>query len=611
MVFAAFGVDLASWYSRISYLQKAADAAALAGTVWMPDIGEATDGSLRAASSSNGIRRTAIGPGIEVDDRAGLDGDRPAGDRHRHRTPTGYFSQVFSTGQHGSHRYAEAEYNLPIPLGSPLNYFGGDRHQDRRAAPSRQLVGARGPPTTQPRAAPAQPGDCNVGTSAARASGGGRRDAADLQRQRLQRDHACAWTVVGHRRHGHVDASRRRTTSRRGADEPAPARRPRRTARQRRHQPSGGGPATRPPTSTTPPAALANGAPTCTWSNIGHDVVARSPSFADRPSPRPTGRAGSATRPHRRLVADGGAHSTASVPVGGQTHRALPGTAGPGQLRQPALPLDRRHREPPDHTPNPIPRRPQPGLLGRWSTGPATSPTGDAFSARCHGRRTTAAMQLQNLQYEPLPTTTAATGTSSKIGAAATARYDINVFDASYNRDRAPIAANAGDTRGDFGSDARASPRATGCTSRPTRSTSPTTPGTRSPAAGTRRRAAATGRWQPGRLPRPAGATSAPSPPGRTRTYLVNVRTTAPTRQRDGINGYASRPSRRGPPRGRPAGAVRLREHGMQNNNRCARRCAARHLLPGRGRPAVRRQDPGDRAVRRRRLPPAQRVLDP
>ena len=40
MVFAAFGVDLASWYSRISYLQKSADAAALAGTVWMPEINE-------------------------------------------------------------------------------------------------------------------------------------------------------------------------------------------------------------------------------------------------------------------------------------------------------------------------------------------------------------------------------------------------------------------------------------------------------------------------------------------------------------------------------------------------------------------------------------------
>ena len=41
MAFAAFGVDLASFYSRASYLQKSADAAALAGTVWMPNLTKA------------------------------------------------------------------------------------------------------------------------------------------------------------------------------------------------------------------------------------------------------------------------------------------------------------------------------------------------------------------------------------------------------------------------------------------------------------------------------------------------------------------------------------------------------------------------------------------
>src|SRR5690606_38809267 len=41
MVFAAFGVDLASFYARVGELQRAADAAALAGTVWMPDYDKA------------------------------------------------------------------------------------------------------------------------------------------------------------------------------------------------------------------------------------------------------------------------------------------------------------------------------------------------------------------------------------------------------------------------------------------------------------------------------------------------------------------------------------------------------------------------------------------
>ena len=34
MIFAAFGVDIASWYSRASYLQKSADAAALVHADW-------------------------------------------------------------------------------------------------------------------------------------------------------------------------------------------------------------------------------------------------------------------------------------------------------------------------------------------------------------------------------------------------------------------------------------------------------------------------------------------------------------------------------------------------------------------------------------------------
>ena len=52
LMFAAFGVDLASWYARISEIQRAADAAALAGAVWMPELGTASaraEDSLRYA----------------------------------------------------------------------------------------------------------------------------------------------------------------------------------------------------------------------------------------------------------------------------------------------------------------------------------------------------------------------------------------------------------------------------------------------------------------------------------------------------------------------------------------------------------------------------------
>ncbi|MEQ1786437.1 MAG: L,D-transpeptidase, partial [Acidimicrobiales bacterium] len=121
MTFAAFGVDLASWYSRISQIQKAADAAALAGTVWMPNLNRATT-EANANLLSNGFQDGVGGIEIVVE---------------RGATPTSLrveitdtdadrvFSQVFR-GQQSLTRHAEAEYNLPIPLGSPLNYFGGD-----------------------------------------------------------------------------------------------------------------------------------------------------------------------------------------------------------------------------------------------------------------------------------------------------------------------------------------------------------------------------------------------------------------------------------------------------------------------------------------------------
>lgn len=122
MVFAAFGVDLAGFYSRVSELQRAADAAALAGTVWMPDFDRA---KLEAARSleKNGF----------VDGRDGIVVTYAPGKRLNSfevtiedTSVTTYFSSVIGHRQ-AIARSAEAQYNLPLPLGSPLNYFGGDR----------------------------------------------------------------------------------------------------------------------------------------------------------------------------------------------------------------------------------------------------------------------------------------------------------------------------------------------------------------------------------------------------------------------------------------------------------------------------------------------------
>jgi hypothetical protein len=159
MVFAAFGVDLASWYARISQLQKAADAAALAGAVWMPNLGRATTeataslGSNGIVSGSNGMV-VVIEPGstptslrVTVTDS---DADR-------------FFSGMFMPGANDLSRFAEAEYNLPLPLGSPLNFFGGDRTKTQSPdVTSHTLVWPT--PAGDPARPPVNP-TCIVGTA--------------------------------------------------------------------------------------------------------------------------------------------------------------------------------------------------------------------------------------------------------------------------------------------------------------------------------------------------------------------------------------------------------------------------------------------------------------
>jgi Flp pilus assembly protein TadG len=55
MIFAAFAVDVGAWYVRADQAQRAADAAALAGTVWMPDQVKAREVALDMAAR-NGFR---------------------------------------------------------------------------------------------------------------------------------------------------------------------------------------------------------------------------------------------------------------------------------------------------------------------------------------------------------------------------------------------------------------------------------------------------------------------------------------------------------------------------------------------------------------------------
>lgn len=178
MIFAAFGVDVASWYSRASYLQRAADSASLAGVVWMPNFAKARTeacNSLRQNGIVDGAAYTRCVNGSPAADTDPFvveisEGATPQSLRVRvtERSVDRFFAQVFA-GRQSISRHAEAEYNLPIPLGSPLNYFGGTHTQTE---PDQVLVWSVTWPTPHPSTS-RRPSNypCNVGTSAGQGLG--------------------------------------------------------------------------------------------------------------------------------------------------------------------------------------------------------------------------------------------------------------------------------------------------------------------------------------------------------------------------------------------------------------------------------------------------------
>ena len=119
VIFAAIGVDISSWHARANRLQGAADAAATAGAVWMPNLVKATTVA-NESLAMNGLVDGADGIEVEVSEGGTATSLRvEVTDLDAER----YLSKMFSGDQVIS-RAAEAEYFLPLPLGSPLDYFG-------------------------------------------------------------------------------------------------------------------------------------------------------------------------------------------------------------------------------------------------------------------------------------------------------------------------------------------------------------------------------------------------------------------------------------------------------------------------------------------------------
>ncbi|MGB7859414.1 MAG: pilus assembly protein TadG-related protein [Acidimicrobiia bacterium] len=124
MGMAAFGTDLAWFYLNSSRIQRAADAAALGGVVWLPGDEPASFSTARAIATQNGYTDDL---GVTTD----VEPARITGELNqlevtiRNRVDT-FFLKIFGFQHQWITETGRAEYIPPLKLGSPSNKFGND-----------------------------------------------------------------------------------------------------------------------------------------------------------------------------------------------------------------------------------------------------------------------------------------------------------------------------------------------------------------------------------------------------------------------------------------------------------------------------------------------------
>ena len=143
MGMAAMGVDTARWYVEIERVQKAADAAALAGVTYMPnDLPSATTTAI-ASATKNGYPNAGTSK-VEV-----TVGDKPSELRVTiSSTIDNTFGAMIGVKKATITRSAVADYTAPAPMGSPCNTFGNE--PPSQPSPAAQPAGSALPLTPFP-----------------------------------------------------------------------------------------------------------------------------------------------------------------------------------------------------------------------------------------------------------------------------------------------------------------------------------------------------------------------------------------------------------------------------------------------------------------------------
>jgi hypothetical protein len=138
-----------AWVNEMR-LQKTADAAALAGAVYLPDDATgATSASLAAAKQNGYVNATGSingSPNIAISATRNEPNHQQMDVTISAPVPT-FFLRLFNIPYLTPSRSAHAQYNLPLPMGSPLNVFGYPSSLDLQGKPLNYWAGIQGPCT--------------------------------------------------------------------------------------------------------------------------------------------------------------------------------------------------------------------------------------------------------------------------------------------------------------------------------------------------------------------------------------------------------------------------------------------------------------------------------
>src|SRR5438552_15273830 len=121
--FTGLVTDVAWYEVNLMRIQRAADAAALAGVVYLPSNVAGAQTAALAESSKNGFANGLNGVTVTATPEA-LN-NRILGVTVSAPVPS-WFPRLFGVAQFNARRNARAEFVLPVPTGSRQNYYGID-----------------------------------------------------------------------------------------------------------------------------------------------------------------------------------------------------------------------------------------------------------------------------------------------------------------------------------------------------------------------------------------------------------------------------------------------------------------------------------------------------